>query len=79
MWRPCGGLVTRGCIRTCPWCIVPRKEGYIHPAATWEEIKRPDSREIIFLDNNVLASGHGLEQIGRMGRASLDTVCPPVL
>ena len=36
-------------------------EGFIHPAATWKEIKRPDSREIIFLDNNVLASGHGLE------------------
>ena len=44
------GFLTRGCIRNCPWCIVPRKEGYIHPAATWEEIKRPDSREIIFLD-----------------------------
>ena len=61
------GFLTRGCIRNCPWSIVPHKEGYIHPAATWEEIKRPDSREIIFLDNNVLASGHGLEQIGRMG------------
>ena len=61
------GFLTRGCIRNCPWCIVPRKEGYLHPAATWKEIKRPDSREIIFLDNNVLASGHGLEQIGRMG------------
>ena len=35
--------------------------------ATWEEIKRPDSREIIFLDNNVLASNHRLEQIDRMG------------
>lgn len=61
------GFLTRGCIRDCPWCVVPRKEGNIRPAATWEEIKRPDSREIIFLDNNVLASGHGLEQIGRMG------------
>ena len=61
------GFLTRGCIRSCPWCIVPRKEGYIHPAATWEQVKRPDSREIVFLDNNVLASGHGLEQIGRMG------------
>lgn len=49
------GFLTRGCIRNCPWCIVPRKEGGIHAAATWEEIKRPDSREIVFLDNNVLA------------------------
>ncbi len=62
------GFLTRGCIRHCSWCIVPRKEGYIHPAATWEQVKRPDSREIVFLDNNVLASDFGLEQIGRMGR-----------
>lgn len=61
------GFLTRGCIRNCPWCSVPRKEGTIRPAAAWDEIKRPDSREIIFLDNNVLASGHGLEQIDRMG------------
>ncbi len=61
------GFLTRGCVRDCPWCIVPRKEGYIHPAATWGEIKRPDSREIVFLDNNVLASAHGLEQIEQMG------------
>ena len=61
------GFLTRGCIRQCRWCVVPRKEGYIRPAATWEQIKRPDSREIVFLDNNVLASGHGLEQIDRMG------------
>lgn len=61
------GFLTRGCIRNCPWCIVPRKEGTIRPAAAWEEIKRSDSREIVFLDNNVLASDHGLEQIERMG------------
>ncbi len=61
------GFLTRGCIRKCPWCVVPRKEGHIRPAATWEEIRRPDSREIVFLDNNVLASDFGLEQIDRMG------------
>ena len=61
------GFLTRGCVRRCEYCVVPRKEGYIHPVATWEEIRRPDSREILFLDNNVLASGHGLEQIDRMG------------
>lgn len=60
------GFMTRGCCHACPWCIVPRKEGAIRPAATWEEIRRPDSREIVFLDNNVLASDFGLEQIDRM-------------
>lgn len=61
------GFLTRGCIRNCPWCIVPKKEGSIRPAATWEEIKRPDSNKIIFMDNNVLASSHGLQQIESMG------------
>lgn len=61
------GFLTRGCIRSCPWCIVPKKEGYIKAAATWQEIKRQDSREIIFLDNNVLACEHGLQQIEDMG------------
>lgn len=61
------GFLTRGCIRNCPWCIVPRKEGTIKPAATWQEIKRPDSQDIVFLDNNVLASDWGLSQIDEMG------------
>lgn len=61
------GFLTRGCIRNCPWCIVPQKEGHIRPAATWQEIKRPDSREIVFMDNNVLACDHGLWQIEEMG------------
>ena len=67
-WKPAIGFLTRGCGRRCPWCIVPLKEGNIRPAATWEQIKRPDSREMVLLDNNVLASDHGLEQIDRMGR-----------
>ena len=61
------GFLTRGCCRCCPWCIVPVKEGQIRPASTWEEIKRPDSGRIIFMDNNVLASPHGLQQIEAMG------------
>lgn len=62
------GFLTRGCCRSCPWCVVPRKEGTIRPAATWAQLKRPDSRELILMDNNVLACGHGLEQIERLGR-----------
>jgi hypothetical protein len=60
------GFLTRGCCRRCPWCIVPVKEGQIRPAAAWEEVKRPDSNRIIFMDNNVLASPHGLQQIKAM-------------
>lgn len=60
------GFLTRGCIRKCPWCIVPRKEGNIRAYRSWQEIKRPDSRDIVFMDNNVLASNWGLAQIRDM-------------
>ena len=60
------GFLTRGCIRKCPWCVVPKKEGKIRPYRTWREIKRPDSRDIVFMDNNVLACEWGLEQIADM-------------
>lgn len=61
------GFLTRGCIRKCPWCIVPKKEGKIKPYMSWEQIKRPDSRDIVFMDNNVLAHEWGLKQIEDMG------------
>ena len=61
------GFLTRGCIRACPWCIVPKKEGRIRPAATWRDIKRQDSKKIVFMDNNVLACDHGIQQIEDMG------------
>lgn len=61
------GFLTRGCIRACPWCVVPKKEGRIRPNATWREIRRPDTDKVVFLDNNVLACQHGLEQIEEMG------------
>lgn len=60
------GFLTRGCIRKCSWCIVPRKEGTIRPYRTWRDIKRLDSRDIVFMDNNVLACDYGIEQMRDM-------------
>lgn len=60
------GYLTRGCIRRCPWCVVPRKEGDIKPYRTWQEIKRPDSDKIVLMDNNVLACEYGREQLRSM-------------
>jgi len=66
------GFLTRGCIRKCPWCIVPRKEGQIHAVNTWQNIKRPDSKKILFMDNNVLACEHGRLQMKEMaGRTDI--------
>ena len=60
------GYLTRGCIRNCPWCIVPKKEGYIKPYRYWTQVARPGVKDIVFMDNNVLASGHGIEQMEAM-------------
>lgn len=50
------GFTSRGCIRRCPWCIVPEKEGAIKPAARIYEFWNSRHREIVLLDNNLLAS-----------------------
>ena len=62
------GFLTRGCIRSCPWCVVPKKEGKLRPNETWQNIKRPDSKQIVFLDNNVLASDYGIHQIEELSK-----------
>ena len=66
------GFLTRGCIRSCPWCVVPKKEGKLQAYDTWQNIKRPDSKEIRFLDNNVLASPHGIAQIEELRNIYID-------
>lgn len=50
------GFTTRGCIRNCAFCIVPKVEGkfreYCHPG----EWHNPDFKKIVFFDNNFLVS-----------------------
>lgn len=60
------GFLTRGCIRKCPWCVVPKKEGKLKPYCNWQSIRRTDTNKIVFMDNNVLASEYGIEQIKSM-------------
>ena len=47
------GFITRGCIRACSFCKVPKKEGYIHKVASVESIVR--HKKTKFLDNNILS------------------------
>lgn len=56
------GFTSRGCIRHCPFCIVPRKEGrfrllYDTPQEALSSIMGTQAKfkEITFLDNNILA------------------------
>lgn len=63
------GFLTRGCIRSCPWCVVPAKEGMIREHADIEEFCR--HRDVKLMDNNVLAHPHGIAQIDKMARLDL--------
>ncbi len=50
------GFTSRGCIRRCPWCIVPEKEGWIKPWTRIDEFWDRRHRKITLLDNNLLAA-----------------------
>ena len=64
------GFLTRGCVNRCPWCIVPHKEGSIRAASPIGEFIG-DKRRAVLLDNNVLASQFGLEQIEEIVRMGI--------
>ena len=57
------GFTTRGCIRHCDYCFVPEKEGPLRAHADLEEFAA--HRDVLLLDNNILAHEHGIRQIER--------------
>ena len=57
------GYITRGCPNNCRWCVVPRKEGEIKPYHSWQWLIRPDSKKLVLMDNNILASDFGIAQL----------------
>lgn len=65
------GFLTRGCPNHCKWCIVPKKEGGIKPYMDIEEIAINGRNKIILMDNNVLVSDYGLDQIEKIIRLGL--------
>ncbi|GHT06372.1 hypothetical protein AGMMS49525_14580 [Bacteroidia bacterium] len=59
------GFLTRGCVRNCSWCIVPKKEGNIRAYRDIETVLQ-NRKTAILMDNNVLASTHGLQQLEKI-------------
>jgi len=57
------GFTSRGCIRKCPWCVVPEKEGKIRNHAPIAEFLEPDHTKIILLDNNFTQSPKRYENL----------------
>ena len=56
------GFITRGCIRKCWFCKVPKYEGALKKYNSVESIVRGVPGEVVrFLDNNILAYPHHLD------------------
>lgn len=49
------GFTSRGCIRKCGFCLVPQKEGNIHIVGDIYDIWDSKSKDIVLMDNNILA------------------------
>lgn len=66
------GFLSRGCIRNCPWCVVPRKEGGLRQYDDIERIAQ-GRKHVVLMDNNFLANDDDFikEQIEKSARAKL--------
>lgn len=62
------GFLTRGCIRRCRWCVVPKKEGGIRPYRTWDQVVRSDTKKLVLMDNNILSIDYGINQLAELAK-----------
>lgn len=60
------GFLTRGCPNKCKWCIVPKKEGAIRPYMDVDDIAIEGRKNLILMDNNILASEYGINQLRKI-------------
>ena len=51
------GFTSRGCVRRCEWCIVPKTEGKIRTIDGWKSTLGEGHTFFSCMDNNILASG----------------------
>lgn len=60
------GFITRGCPNKCKWCVVPIKEGGVTPYRDVDDIATDGRTRLVLMDNNILASNYGLQQIEKI-------------
>jgi len=65
------GYTTRGCIRHCKFCPVPRMEGGIHEADRMSSLLNPKSNKLMLLDNNFFAADSWREKVAEIRRRGL--------
>ncbi len=57
------GFTSRGCIRSCGFCVVPKAEGKFQQENEIRDIINPRSDALILLDNNLTADPHCLDKL----------------
>lgn len=57
------GFTSRGCIRNCEFCVVPKKEGHLHQVSEIKDIINPRSSIITLYDNNLTADPTCIEKL----------------
>ncbi len=62
------GFITRGCKNKCRWCVVPKKEGSVHPYRHWSEIVRQDTDKLVLMDNNILSHPWGIQNLEELSQ-----------
>lgn len=65
------GFLSRGCIRKCPFCIVPEKEGYLRQVTSIDGLLNPLSNFLVLLDNNLLALYNALAILSEIASRQL--------
>lgn len=57
------GFSSRGCVRKCGFCIVPKSEGMFRQENELKELLNPKSNVLILLDNNLTADPYVLDKL----------------
>lgn len=57
------GFTSRGCIRNCGFCLVPKKEGKFRNVADIKDLINPKSNVLILHDNNLTADPFCLDKL----------------
>lgn len=60
------GFTSRGCIRNCGFCVVPKKEGCLKQIAEIKDLINPRSSVITLYDNNLTADPGCIEKLNEI-------------
>lgn len=65
------GFTSRGCIRNCPFCFVPKKEGCFRQESEIKDLINPRSNILILHDNNFTADPYCIDKCNEIRERNL--------